>query len=336
MILIISHEKDGHYQAVRKELEGENYPYRLLDLSCFPSAAQLTMSFLPNAYNDTVLHHSGNELHLSEVGAVWWRRPQQFTLHADLKGSVEANFTHGECHCAVHGMWLLPHAGWINHPVNDEVASRKVYQLKVATEAGLIIPKTCVTSNPDHARAFIESLGIGEVIYKSFSASEQAWRETRLLKEEELDKLINVQYAPVIFQECIHADLDLRITVIGDQIFPAAIYSQDTAYKVDYRMNYHVAKIVHHPLPDNINKQLLQLMRSLGLVYGAIDMRKRHNGEYVFLEVNPAGQWLFMENPTGMPITKTLAHQLMEFDQQYQQAAPAKMPAREPEPAVIV
>jgi glutathione synthase/RimK-type ligase-like ATP-grasp enzyme len=65
----------------------------------------------------------------------------------------------------------------------------------------------------------------------------------------------------------------------------------------------------------------MKLMKRLGLVYGAIDMRKNVRGEYIFLEINTAGQWLFMEEPTGMPISETLADKLIEMDER---------PAQEP------
>ncbi len=314
MILIISHQKDGHSQAVINELEKRGHGYTLLDLANFPAKDHLSISFNQNEYLDSTFDSVDSSIKLSDYKSVWWRRPQPFVLHKELIGQTESSFTMNECYSAVNGMWLLMDAYWINDPVKDEAAARKVYQLKVATQSGLTIPQTLVTSSPANAKEFIEHLGVGNVIYKSFSATEQAWRETRLVKEEELQKTETVKYAPVIFQECIHADIDLRITVIGDEIFAAGISSQDTSYKVDYRMTYHEAKIVAHKLPNEVCNCLLKLMKRLGLVYGAIDMRLRPNGEYVFLEINPAGQWLFMETPTGLPITCALTDQLIKHD----------------------
>jgi hypothetical protein len=314
MILIVSHEKDGHSRRVMEMLDRKGHPYKLFDLTCFPASAALSISYEKEKYISTLLERENDTLDMSEFGSVWWRRPQGFTLHDDMRGEVERSFSYTECQCAVAGMWLLEPTKWINNPVNDEVANRKVYQLRVATDCGLQIPETLVTSNPIKAKEFVEKLKIGNVIYKSFSATRQAWRETRLVKEGELEKMEAVKYAPVIFQECIHADIDLRITVIGDKVFPAAIHSQNTSYKVDYRMNYHEATIEPHELPRSISSKLLLLMKKLGLVYGAIDMRRNSQGEYIFLEINTAGQWLFMEEPTGMPITEALSDKLIEFD----------------------
>jgi hypothetical protein len=314
MILIISHEKDGHSRKVMDILDKKGHAYELLDLSCFPAEAALSISFERDKYNFSILERQNKVLTMGNFGSVWWRRPQSFQLHKEMNGPVESSFSFGECHCAINGLWLLEPSHWINNPVKDEVASRKVYQLRVAVDCGLTIPQTLISNSPEKAKEFIEKLKIGNVIYKSFSATNEAWRETRLVKKEELQNLYAVKYAPVIFQEYIEADIDLRITVIGDKIFPAAIYSQATSYKVDFRMNYHEARIEEHPLPPAIVDKLMLLMKKLGLVYGAIDMRKNNKGEYIFLEINTAGQWLFMEEPTGMPISKTLAAKLIEMD----------------------
>lgn len=314
MILIISHKEDSHTEKVTEVLARRGHPAEVLDLSRFPAEASLAISYEPDQYGSTRLHWPGKTFAMEDCRAIWWRRPQGFKLHEEVKGPVESSFAFTECQCAVSGMWLLEPARWINHPVTDEVANRKVYQLKVATNCGLTIPRTLITNDPAKARGFIRPLGIGNVIYKSFAATLNAWRETRLVKEEELDKLDAVKYAPVIFQECIHADIDLRITIIGDRVFPAAIYSQETSYKVDYRMNYTEARIVQHELPAELVAKLQKLMKALGLVYGAVDMRRNARGEYIFLEINTAGQWLFMEEPTGMPITEALVDKLIELD----------------------
>jgi D-alanine-D-alanine ligase-like ATP-grasp enzyme len=80
-------------------------------------------------------------------------------------------------------------------------------------------------------------------------------------------------------------------------------------YDVDVRMNVD-AKHVAHDLPNDVSDKLRALMRRLGLVYGAIDLRLSEDGRYVFLEINPAGQFLYVEEQTGQPITSALAARL--------------------------
>ena len=90
-------------------------------------------------------------------------------------------------------------------------------------------------------------------------------------------------------------------------MFAAAIHSQATDYQVDFRMSLGQAKVEPVSLPAEIEERLLQLMDRLGLVYGAVDMRRTPTGEHVFLEVNTAGEFLFVEERTGQPIARTLA-----------------------------
>ena len=315
MILVISHHRDEHAQAVMVELSRRGAATRLLDLSRFPLELCLTMHYDGSSGTRFQLGCDGQgEIDLADCGAVWWRRPQQPTVAGAVVRPAYQNFAVSESHEALHGLWQSLDAFWINEPARDVVASRKAYQLKLAMDAGLEIPRTLVSNCREAVRAFVEEVGVGKVIYKAFSATEQDWRETRLLREEELGKIDNVKYAPVIFQSYIEADVDLRITVVGDQIFPAAIHSQETSYKVDFRMDIGKARVEAAELPADVEDKLLKLMRTLGLTYGAIDMRRRPDGSHVFLEVNPAGQWLFIERLTGQKITEALASLLQEKD----------------------
>jgi glutathione synthase/RimK-type ligase-like ATP-grasp enzyme len=99
------------------------------------------------------------------------------------------------------------------------------------------------------------------------------------------------------------------VTIIGDEVFAAAVDVRDLDYDVDVRLNIN-AKHVAHALPDDIADKLRAMMRRLGLVYGAIDLRLTADGRYIFLEINPAGQFLYVEQQTGQPITAALAARL--------------------------
>jgi glutathione synthase/RimK-type ligase-like ATP-grasp enzyme len=260
----------------------------------------------------------GADINLADVRAVWYRRPQPFGIAPYLTRPSHRAFAYNEAHEAVAGLWQTLDVFWMNHPTRDEVAARKAYQLKVAVASGLEIPRTLISNDPDEVRRYLDERGSQETIYKSFSATELEWRETRLVGTDELTVLDQVRHAPVIFQEYVPAVVDLRVTVVGDDIFAAGIHSQDTRYRVDFRIDMNRASIEAHSLPGDVESCVRDLIRRLGLVYGAIDMRLTPDGRYVFLEVNPAGQWLFIEGRTGQPITaavaRTLAHAGIDFD----------------------
>ena len=299
MIVVVSAPRDLHAVEVMQHLQRRGAPATLLDLSEYPHGRALTMEW-PGAR-----FHLG-DLDVSECRAVWWRRPQPFTLHDDIRKDTDRHFAYAEVEAAFSGLWSSLDVLWVNHPMRDEEASRKVWQLKVAEELGFRIPRTCITSDPLVARAFIDEQTPERTIYKAFAGSDAAWRETRLLKRSETELLESVRFAPVIFQEYIRGT-DLRLTIVGDEIFPAAIHVAPSGYQVDFRMTMDEARIEAVALPDDLSNRLRSFMRRLGLVYGAIDVRLTPEGDYVFFEINPSGQWLFIEQATGQPITGAVA-----------------------------
>jgi glutathione synthase/RimK-type ligase-like ATP-grasp enzyme len=316
LILVLSNHRDEHAQAVMVELSRHGAPVQLLDLSRFPLQLGLTMRYDGRGGHAFHFGCDDRRLDLDDCGAVWWRRPQHPTVEGAVGKAAHQHFALNECQEALNGLWEASDAFWVNEPMRDVVANRKAYQLQLAARLGLEVPETLITNCARAAGEFVRGLGLGRVIYKAFSATEADWRETRLLREGELDLIDNVRYAPVIFQSYIEADVDLRITVVGERFFTAAIHSQDTSYKVDFRMDIGRARVEPSVLPDDVQAKLLALMQALGLQYGAIDMRRRPDGSHVFLEINPAGQWLFIERQTGQPIAAALADLLRKHDGQ--------------------
>jgi glutathione synthase/RimK-type ligase-like ATP-grasp enzyme len=193
------------------------------------------------------------------------------------------------------------------------MAHHKPYQWAIAHEVGLCLPKTLVTNRPGAAREFIKAMGGEATIFKAFLAMHEAWRETRIVESQDLDRLDLVRYAPVIFQQYIEG-VDLRITIVGSTVFTAEIDARETRYPFDMRMVIGEAAVRPTKLPEEVQQAVLRLQRRLGLYYGAIDMRRTLNGEYIFFEVNPAGQWLFVEQRTGMPISRAIADLLAELE----------------------
>jgi hypothetical protein len=314
IILVISSDTDDHAMVVLERLRARDARAGLLDLSDYPQRGRLSMHYgRPVGQHHRLQTIRGGELPLSECQVIWWRRPRPFELHPEIDQGQRA-FVYTECLEAVSGLWLSLDAYWINQPTRDEEAARKPFQLKVAEQVGLEIPVTLITNDPDDARDFVATHGPARTVFKAFSATRQHWRETRLLRDDEVALLDHVRFAPVIFQEYIPARVDLRITVVGGMIFASAIYSQATAYHVDYRIDLDSAHVEPFELPTTVAERLRMLMDRLGLVYGAIDMRLTPDGRFVFLEINPSGQWLFMEERTGQPITDAFVQLLIEGD----------------------
>jgi len=312
VILVVSHLADDHATGVLSALDRRGHPAVLVDTAKFPSTTSLALRFDRAAcHYEISLEDCAVDLRACRAG--WWRRPQPFTLDPRISPSV-VSFTYSECHEAMAGLWAALDIQWVNRPDLDEVAHHKPFQLAVAAEVGLEIPATIVTNEPNAARQFIDEQGIERTIYKTFLATEQHWRETRLLHREELGMLQRVRLAPVIFQEYIQAIADVRVTVVGNRIFASAISVSPGGYELDYRMDLAGASFEPTELPAETESGIRALMNRLGLIYGAIDLRRTGDGRHVFLEVNPAGEWRFVEERTNQPITEAMTELLIELD----------------------
>ena len=311
MIVVISYPEDPHAARVMGLLAEGQHDVLPLTLSDLPGRATLSIDYADPATPSLEYRVDGRSVDLGAARSVWWRRPQ-VPDPSSVTDHDARMFTANEWNEALQGLWQLMGAPWMNPPAHDEVAGRKAYQLRVAAEVGLRTPRTLITSDPDRARAFVEAQGIGRTIFKTFSATHAVWRETRLVRQGEVESLDAVRVAPVIFQELIPAEADLRITVVGDRIFAAAIDARGTDYEVDFRMSLGQARTAPAELPAAVADRLRALMDRLGLVYGAIDMRRTPDGDYVFLEVNTAGEFLFVEERTDLPISRAIADWLVD------------------------
>ncbi|MDQ3250159.1 MAG: hypothetical protein M3Q45_13245, partial [Chloroflexota bacterium] len=156
--------------------------------------------------------------------------------------------------------------------------------------------------------------GFDRTVYKSFSAQEHAWHETPVCASRTLAQLDKVCYAPVIFQERIPAQTDLRIVVVGKTLFTVAVQPHAASHTIDHPVGHRLAVGRMHgeafELPAEIATGVQTLMQRLELIYGVVDMRLTPDGEYIFREVDPSGAWLWLEECSGLPITQTFAHYL--------------------------
>ena len=306
MILIVSYAGDEHTDLVRGRLLAAGREVVQIDLGDFPRRNGISLSWtdgLPARYEVSTPEGRAD---LARAGVVWWRRVRPFEVDPAIAQEQRRAFAASETAQAVHGMLDALRCPWVNPREADASAHHKPYQWAVAQALGLKLPRTLVTSEAAAARRFIDEVGVGKVVFKAFLASIEEWRETRLVQAEDVERLELLHYAPVIFQEYVPG-VDLRITVAGEQVHAAEIDARDTSYPVDMRMVVGEGRVSAVELPPGLTARLLALQRRLNLRYGAIDMRRSNDGEYHFLEVNPAGQWLFVEQRTGQPITQAVA-----------------------------
>lgn len=223
---------------------------------------------------------------------------------------------------AIGGVLRSLSCQWINHPEKIVTADYKPYQLDVARTCGLETPATLLTNSAFAARQFFAEHP-GGIIYKTLSGAlvfsesgEPLSIYTSRISLHDLEQEDCLRQTACLFQEEIPKELELRITVMGERVFAAEIFSQHSPRtQVDFRQAYTDLRYGIHTLPQTIHDRCLTLTKALGLTFAAIDMVLTPDHRYVFLELNSSGQWAWIEQATGLPLCETLVDLLTDTTQ---------------------
>ncbi|MEK7092065.1 MAG: hypothetical protein AAB907_00410 [Patescibacteria group bacterium] len=206
--------------------------------------------------------------------------------------------------------WISPH--W-----NVARAENKIHQLILASDVGFELPETLISSDPNKIREFWEHCQ-NDMVAKILSVSpiEDHIVFTNRITELHMEKIDSIRYSPSIFQRCIAKKYELRITVVGNNAFVVRIESQKgETTKTDWRKSNQTGEKIgmeESELPVSVKNKCLNFVSRLGLRFGCIDMIVTPDDRYVFLEINPNGQWYFIQTATGIPIGEAIVDLLCE------------------------
>jgi hypothetical protein len=306
VILAITHRGDEHARPVLDALARQGAEAVVLDLADFPRRGRVALSYGASGAREIRVDNRP-PIDAARIDALWWRRPRALRAPRGL-GPARAEFAVRQTLDAVMGLVasLDPGAVLVNHPWRDDAAGQKTFQLAAAERVGLTIPATLVTSDPAAAQEFLRGQGRAGVVHKALRSTPRDWRRTRRVDARGVAALPGLEYAPVILQRRIPG-VDVRVTIVGEEVFAAQIDARRSSSPDDYRGFERQCRIVPCSLPAQEEQGLGALMRDLGLLYGAADLRRRADGRWFFLELNPGGQWDFIEERTGQPITAAVA-----------------------------
>jgi hypothetical protein len=325
MILAVSHPEDAHAAPVMEAVARLGWRCALLDLAAVPRRVQLSFSAGRTVNGASFTGVDGGRLEAAEIAAIWWRRPRPYVLDEALAPGP-ASYATAQVHAALSGAWGSLQAGWMNDPWRDERAGHKPTQLAAAEAVGLSVPPTLISCVPADARVFLQELGNRPVIQKPLRPTETSWRPTRLVTDADRRRLDDLRLAPAILQAYVPGT-DIRVTAAGGRLFATAIDASDTGSPHDFRPAYAQARVSPCELPADVAAGVRALLESLGLRYAALDFRRTDEGQHFFLEANPAGQWLFLEDRTGQPITQAVAEALVETALEARGDKPNRRPA---------
>jgi len=288
----------------------------VIDPSRFPTDMNLSVECHGDKTR-SVVRVDGRELDLACVSAVWWQRPRSAEASSLIAPDQRA-WASRQAQALLDGIWDSLDALWVPGPRRRaEAADSKVRQLAVAQRLGLKVPRTLVTNEPARVLAFYDACE-GRIISKVLRDGrvtrdgEKHLAYTHVVQRRDLHDLASVAYAPVVFQERVPKRLELRVTVVGERVFSAAIDSQESPFaREDFRRADHLVSCTAHHLDPEIEVQCVRLLQALDLTFGAIDLIVTPTGEHVFLEINANGQWAWVESRAKLPIADALAELML-------------------------
>ncbi|HEX9918095.1 MAG TPA: MvdC family ATP-grasp ribosomal peptide maturase [Pyrinomonadaceae bacterium] len=252
------------------------------------------------------------------VRAVWARK----IWLPELDENLDPKFRQAclrESVAALRGFLDGLHAArWINEHAREEEAGNKLLQLRLAQEAGLRVPCTLLTNDARRARDFFNEKK-GALVAKlltpvSYNMGADAdFVYTNDVRADDLEDAGGLRHSPMVFQERIPKSLELRVVYVAGKFFVGALDASRTVRgQTDWRRAAPgECQWRRDDIPPELKTQLATLMHRLQLAYAAIDIIRTPEGEHVFLEVNPGGEWGMLERDLDLPISEAIADALV-------------------------
>ena len=313
-VLVITRANDATADHVLYRMADRNIPYLRLNSEDF-GTTEITLRF-PNIC-DSVLRIGGTRIVIGKIRGVWLRRlakPQACQIHepeARAFAELEMDFTL---------RWFIDLLSNYCPVLDGETrvldGQNKFDQLAIAETFGLQIPATLITNDPTTAKDFVKQhktvaiksvAGYGRQVEGGFYTV-----YTNIVTKDILDQFESVRLALVCLQEYVDKEFELRVTVVGQEVFGCRIDSQDTKKtRVDWRRYDRTTPYSVYTINQELSGRLIAIMKHYDIRFAAFDLIVTSDGRIVFLEMNPSPKFLWIEELTGMPITDAIIDDIL-------------------------
>jgi ATP-grasp ribosomal peptide maturase len=313
-VLILTCAEDPTADAVIAELGRRDTHVARMDTGDFPTALRLSVTTGDGGWTGR-LATDDTSVDLGDVRSVYFRRPTRFRLPAGMSQADEV-FAAVEARHGFGGLLASLDVLWVNEPIRQAAAEYKPLQLATAAACGLRTPATLLTNQYREVIDFADKIG-GPVVCKQLSSlvfsesDELRVTYTTVIDPAVIDPVAFAATAHLI-QEFVPKAYEARVTVVGRTPIAVAIRSTSEAGRIDWRSDYDALTYKRIDVPEAVTNSVGRFLDVLGLNYGAFDFVITPDGDWVMLECNPAGQWLWLEHETGVPIAAALADLLTE------------------------
>ncbi len=302
MIVILGTENEAHSRHVANVLKQKKEDYIFFNTQKYPNEALI--AWYATGYNEGTITISNKKLNLSDIKGIYWRNFYDVRHEVFQDGNNTeflSRMIERERRSALHSLFYSLDLNWVNSMNAFDLHKKKAYLTNQFMKNGIRVPKTLITNDKDELINFYEESN-KKIIFKPVLGGAYTQKVSdELLTKEYLDKL---KIAPVQFQEFIDG-VDIRVYAYKDKLYAARI----EASTIDFREDAS-SKLIPIEIPQNIKDDCLKMMKIADLKYSGIDIRLKNDGEYVFIEANPAPMFIHAEKVTGFPLTDELINLL--------------------------
>jgi glutathione synthase/RimK-type ligase-like ATP-grasp enzyme len=295
-VLLVTEEADLAADLVVLGLRRRGVSFIRFNTDNFPATTRITWDPLART---GVFEIGGNRIDASAIKTAWFRAPHW--------GTRTDTYVNRESRTFLACCWEESPWRWINQPMAVRAAENKLRQLRVAAEIGFEVPDTVVSNDLAQIRQTLSTPMVAKALAGSIVAVDGApnYVYTQLVDETVIDDEA-VAAAPCIFQRLAKPATDVRVTVVGYEVFATELVTE-RPLPIDWRAAPD-DEVSFRPvtLPDDVARRCVAMCDSLHLSYGAFDFVRSDTGRYIFLELNPSGQWGWIEYATGQPITDAI------------------------------
>ena len=317
MLLVVTNKTDLACDYLILRLKERGIPFIRLNTEDLGSRYHVDLCLSNSAVGFELRFDRGLTLTPERIRAVYFRQP--LTPHTpNGTAASDKEFVRAEMTETLRSLWrLIDEDKWLNHPRRLWAASNKIEQLQVAVELDLNVPDSLVTSSAPSAREFYRRHH-GHVICKAVKhgfvhhQNTVTVATTQRISHDFFDNFHHYTPVPMLYQREIQKIFDVRVIVIRDHVFATAIHSQaHDETLVDWRVWDVCDFDLKHEaitLPDTVSNGCRRITQHYGLNYSAIDLAYSKDGRYYFFELNPNGQWAWIERKVGYRVRDALIH----------------------------
>jgi glutathione synthase/RimK-type ligase-like ATP-grasp enzyme len=331
-VLIISYPYDIHARAVAYAIRARGHICEEFYCADYPSLTTITLKVSTRTERDrlgSIARYLNGSFNVASdtFDTIWLRRRRAPWLPPSMHpgdrevAARQCDYCLSDLIASLDG----PGVFWVNPFERENTSQLKIYQLRHAVQAGLAIPETLVSNDPDEIRDFITHCG-GIAIHKLLQNA--AWKSqegerifaccTTPVTCNDLPKDAILRLSPGIFQPLLDKQFEVRVACFGDHLMALQIDSQsDDRARIDWRVGQWFVDMKPYDLPEDVAHNIRRFLHATGLAYAALDFIVTQSGEHIFLEANPQGQFLWMEDRAGMPVLDVFSQYLIAGEKEF-------------------